>query len=114
MPTASGRSRRSLSAKRGRSRACTAFDFVPIDGALLPFDLDVHHIPARYDGDGQLIEDAHEHHDIRFLLIAQAEQPILVSDESHDVGWFTPDEVLALTRDESVLRMLRKALELIG
>jgi 8-oxo-dGTP pyrophosphatase MutT (NUDIX family) len=91
-----------------------AFDFVPVAGALLPFDLDVHVIPARYDGEGRLIEDAHEHHDVRFLLIAHAEQRILASDESHDVGWFTPDEVLALTREESVLRMLRKALELIG
>ncbi len=92
----------------------TAFDFVPIAGLLLPFDLDVHLIPARYDSAGRLIEDAHEHHDIRFLLVAQVEQPIHASDESHDVGWFTPDEVLALTNEESVLRMLRKAMDLIG
>jgi 8-oxo-dGTP pyrophosphatase MutT (NUDIX family) len=90
------------------------FDFVPVDGSLLPFDLDVHLIPARYDVDGRLIEDAHEHHDVRFLLVAHAEQPIHASDESHDVGWFTPDEVLARTHEESVLRMLRKAMELIG
>jgi 8-oxo-dGTP pyrophosphatase MutT (NUDIX family) len=92
----------------------TDFDFVPVAGALLPFDLDVHVIPARYDDEGHLIEDAHEHHDIRFLLIARSEQPIQMSDESHDVGWFTPDEVLTLTGEESVLRMLRKAMELIG
>ena len=92
----------------------TAFDFVPIDGVLLPFDLDVHNIPARYDAQGQMIEDAHEHHDVRFLLVAQPDQAIRVSDESHDVAWFTSDEVLELTTDESVLRMLRKALELIG
>jgi 8-oxo-dGTP pyrophosphatase MutT (NUDIX family) len=92
----------------------TAFDFVPIDGVLLPFDLDVHNIPARYDAEGQQLEDAHEHHDVRFLLVAQPGQAIHVSDESHDVAWFTSDEVLELTSDESVLRMLRKALELIG
>ena len=91
-----------------------AFDFVPVAGALLPFDLDVHLIPARYDSEGRLIEDAHEHHDVRFLLIAHGEQPIHASDESHDVAWFTPEEVLALTREESVLRMLRKALELVA
>jgi 8-oxo-dGTP pyrophosphatase MutT (NUDIX family) len=91
-----------------------AFDFIPIAGALLPFDLDIHDIPARYDAAGQMIEDAHEHHDVRFLLIAQPGQLIQVSDESHDVAWFTADEVLDLTTDESVLRMLRKALELMG
>jgi 8-oxo-dGTP pyrophosphatase MutT (NUDIX family) len=92
----------------------SGFDFVPIDGALLPLDVDVHDIPPRYDDQGRLIEDAHQHHDIRFLLIAHAEQPIRVSDESHDVAWFTPDEIIELTAEESVLRMLRKALELLG
>ena len=89
------------------------FDFVPIDGALLPFDVDVHDIPARYDADGRQIEDAHQHHDIRFLLIAHAGQPVRASDESHEVAWFTPDEIMQLTDEESVLRMLRKALEFL-
>lgn len=92
----------------------TAFDFVPINGTLLPLDLDIHEIPAHYDPAGHVIEDAHEHHDVRFLLIARPEQRIHVSHESHDVAWFTPDEIGALTSEESVLRMLRKALELIG
>jgi 8-oxo-dGTP pyrophosphatase MutT (NUDIX family) len=91
-----------------------AFDFVPIDGMLMPLDLDVHQIPARYDAAGQLLEDAHEHHDIRFLLLAQPGQGIRASRESHEIGWFTPEEVLRLTDEESVLRMLRKALELLG
>ncbi|HEY4234265.1 MAG TPA: NUDIX hydrolase [Lacipirellulaceae bacterium] len=91
-----------------------AFDFIPIDGALLPLDLDVHDIPARCDTAGQIVEDAHEHHDVRFLLIAQPDQRIRVSEESLDVAWFTSDEVLELTTDESVLRMLRKALALVG
>jgi len=91
----------------------SAFDFVPIDGVLAPLDVDVHAIPARYDPEGRLVEDAHEHHDIRFLLVAHAEQPIRASDESHEVTWFAPEEVLELTDEESVLRMMRKALELI-
>ena len=90
------------------------FDFVPIDGAILPFDVDIHPIPARFDATGRQIEDAHEHHDMRFLLIAQPGQEICVSDESHDVAWFTPEEVQQRTSDESVLRLLRKALELVG
>jgi 8-oxo-dGTP pyrophosphatase MutT (NUDIX family) len=89
------------------------FEFVPIHGVVMPFDLDVHEIPARYDSAGNLIEDAHEHHDIRFLLIAHAGSQIQVSDESHDVRWFTPEEVRQITDEESVLRMLYKTLDLL-
>jgi 8-oxo-dGTP pyrophosphatase MutT (NUDIX family) len=90
------------------------FELVPIDGAVLPFDIDVHEIPARYDDAGRLVEDAHEHHDVRFLLIATGDEPIRISDESHDLAWFTPSEIFDLTAEESVLRMLRKSLELLG
>jgi 8-oxo-dGTP pyrophosphatase MutT (NUDIX family) len=90
-----------------------AFQFVPIDGALIPLDVDVHQIPARYDAHGHLVEDAHEHHDVRFLLVARSEA-IRCSDESHEVAWFTPAEVRERTSEESVLRMLRKTLELLG
>lgn len=90
----------------------TGFRLVPIDGVVMPFDIDVHEIPARYAPDGTLLEDAHEHHDIRFLLIA-AGDAIQVSEESHDLRWCTPEEVRQLTDEESILRMLRKALELL-
>ena len=76
---------------------------------LLPLDVDVHLIPARLDPQGNEIESAHEHHDIRFLLISTDGQQPLVSDESHDVRWFTRDELLSVTSEESVLRMQRKA-----
>jgi hypothetical protein len=79
---------------------------------VLPIDLDVHIIPARYDATGRLLEDAHEHHDVRFLLVARSEQPIQVSDESHEVAWFTCEEVERLTDEESVLRMLYKVADL--
>ncbi len=91
----------------------TGFDFVPIAGALLPLDLDVHQIPARFDAEGRMIEDSHEHHDVRFLLVAHAGQTIAASDESHEIGWFTSEEVLQLTNEHSVLRMLYKAAELL-
>jgi 8-oxo-dGTP pyrophosphatase MutT (NUDIX family) len=90
------------------------FDLVCIDGALLPLDVDVHQIPARWDDDGRLIEDAHDHHDVRFLLIAHPGQELRLSAESHDLAWFALDEVPRQTDEESVLRMLRKALELLG
>jgi 8-oxo-dGTP pyrophosphatase MutT (NUDIX family) len=91
-----------------------AFDIVPIDGCLLPLDVDIHVIPARYDSAGRVVEDAHEHHDVRFLFVARAEEPIHISDESHHVGWFTPTEIEHLTDEESVLRMLRKSLVILG
>lgn len=90
------------------------FRFIPVDGVVMPFDIDVHEIPARYDAAGNLLEDAHEHHDIRFLLIANSGEDIQVSDESHDLRWCTPAEVRELTAEESILRMLRKALDLLG
>jgi len=74
-----------------------------------PLDVDVHLIPARLDSDGNQLEDAHEHHDIRFLLIAAPGQQLVLSDESHEVRWFTREDVLATSNEESVLRMLRKA-----
>ncbi len=83
---------------------------LPVEGAeIVPLDIDVHQIPERRDASGSLIEDAHEHHDIRFLLIAAQGQELVLSDESHDLGWFTHDDVLNLTNEESVLRMMRKA-----
>ncbi len=89
------------------------FELVPIHGVTMPLDVDVHQIPARYDADGRLIEDAHEHHDIRFLLLARSDA-IAASDESHEIAWCTSEEVHSHTDEESVLRMLRKALELLG
>lgn len=73
-----------------------------------PLDLDVHEIPARYDADGALIEDAHEHHDVRVLIIAEGDLTPRASLESHAVGWFAPDELASVTNEESVLRMLHK------
>lgn len=90
------------------------FDLVPIEGTLMPFDIDVHQIPERRDEQGSVIEDAHEHYDVRFLLMARSEEEIRVSDESHDVAWFTPEEVRQRTDEESILRMLDKALRLLG
>ena len=76
--------------------------------ALTPLDLDVHLIPARYDSAGAMTEDAHEHHDVRFHVIAEGDLTPRVSDESHDVRWFTADELLEAIDEESVLRMWRK------
>jgi 8-oxo-dGTP pyrophosphatase MutT (NUDIX family) len=75
---------------------------------LTPFDLDVHIIPARRDATGAVLEDAHEHHDVRLLVIARGDLTPQLSDESHAVRWFTADELHEITDEESVLRMWRK------
>jgi 8-oxo-dGTP pyrophosphatase MutT (NUDIX family) len=75
----------------------------PEPGGLFPFDLDVHAIPERAG------ESAHEHHDVRFVLVARAEREPRASHESHAVRWFAMDDLERLGLEESVLRMGRKA-----
>jgi 8-oxo-dGTP pyrophosphatase MutT (NUDIX family) len=70
---------------------------------LVPLDLDVHAIPARGS------EPRHDHWDVRFLLRAPAGQDLVLSDESTDLRWFPHAEVTAVTDEESVLRLQRKA-----
>lgn len=69
---------------------------------FVPLDVDIHAIAARPD------MPAHAHYDLRYLMAAAAEQPLEISDESHDLRWFTREELLEIVHEESVLRMLRK------
>ncbi len=88
----------------------TEFSFLPpiSDGSPLPFDLDVHSIPARKD------EPEHEHHDFRYLLVAAPGQAVRVSDESNDLKWFPLEQIgfESSANDESLARLARKALAL--
>jgi 8-oxo-dGTP pyrophosphatase MutT (NUDIX family) len=68
------------------------------------FDIDVHLIPARKDF------PEHFHHDIRFMVEANEEEKIVVSDESHDVKWVLLSELENYTKERSVLRMKEKLL----
>ncbi|MCH2113545.1 MAG: NUDIX hydrolase [Pirellulales bacterium] len=83
-------------------------ELVGCNDELVPLDVDVHRIPARLDGAGNVVETAHEHHDIRFLVLAATGQELVLSEESHAVRWFTEQELMSVTREESVLRMMRK------
>ncbi len=87
----------------------TELERIQPHGQPIPFDIDIHRIPARVDPSGELLEDAHDHHDLRFLFRATSEQPLVLSEESHEVRWFSRQEIMDLTQEESVLRMLRKA-----
>ncbi len=75
---------------------------MPSTGSTKILDLDIHEIPAH----GR--ENAHQHFDVRYLLIADAGKPLLISDESTDLAWVPISEIEKYTKEESLLRMLRK------
>jgi len=66
------------------------------------FDVDIHLIPERKDF------PEHLHYDIRFLLEADDQEQIVVSEESHDVQWIDLSELEKFTHERSVLRMKEK------
>jgi 8-oxo-dGTP pyrophosphatase MutT (NUDIX family) len=78
------------------------FMMPPYRGELVPLDLDVHRIPARG------AEPEHEHHDVRFLLVADPNLPLCVSEESHDLRWVAIDRLRDYTDEPSVLRLPAK------
>ena len=77
-----------------------------IEGLILasarPFDLDIHEIPAK-DG-----EPAHWHYDVRYVLIAPENAVFQTSPESHELRWFSPDEMEALPLSIGMQRLLSK------
>lgn len=70
---------------------------------LVPMDVDVHRIPARPG------EPEHEHHDIRFLLVAEPGQELVISDESNALRWFPASDLDRVLDEESLWRLQRKA-----
>ncbi len=66
------------------------------------FDIDIHTIPARNNF------QEHFHYDIRFLIEADEHDPIIVSEESHDVKWIAMGDLEKYTTERSVLRMKEK------
>lgn len=69
------------------------------------FDIDVHVIPEHKG------VPEHIHYDIRYVFVADGNEAPVVSDESHDVKWFTLAEAAGMNLDESVQRMLAKSVE---
>lgn len=67
------------------------------------FDLDVHKIPARKQ------EPEHWHLDVRFWFAAN-NTDLEISDESNELAWMSAEDILNVTDEESVLRMVRKTL----
>ncbi len=67
------------------------------------FDLDIHVIPARKE------IPEHLHYDIRFLLEADENAPLLISEESHDVKWINVKELTSFNNEPSVVRLRDKS-----
>lgn len=74
----------------------------------LPFDLDIHAIPARKE------VPEHLHYDVRYLVVAPGAPPPVRSSESHDVRWLSLEEARSVTDEESMLRQFRKLEALRG
>lgn len=85
----------------------TVLRVVAAGGKVLPLDLDIHVIPTRAG------EAAHEHHDVRFLLVAADGQRVEASEESHEVRWVPLVDLGRLTDEPGILRMDRKARRLL-
>jgi 8-oxo-dGTP pyrophosphatase MutT (NUDIX family) len=67
------------------------------------FDIDIHPIPERKDF------PQHDHYDIRCLFIADKNDRILVSEESHSVEWFPLPEIATKAENNpSIIRMIKK------
>ncbi len=86
-----------------------------IEGLLLhptaprPLDVDVHDIPARG------AEPAHQHLDLRYLVIAPREAALVPAEaETHELRWARWEEVEALQPDHGLRRALAKARAVLG
>ena len=67
------------------------------------FDIDIHQIPANQN------VPAHFHFDIRFLYVADINEPLHISDESHDLAWIALNQLAEYVgENESIHRMAHK------
>lgn len=69
---------------------------------LLPFDLDIHNIPAS----GGM--PAHQHYDVRYLVRCAGKPELRLCDEAHDVRWIALTELPQYTSEASTLRQVGK------
>ncbi|MCT4635864.1 MAG: NUDIX hydrolase [Rickettsiales bacterium] len=71
-----------------------------VDGNI--FDIDIHLIPENKK------ENAHYHYDIRFLLQVKSDEELSNNGEAKELRWVNRSDVISLTKEESVVRMVRK------
>jgi 8-oxo-dGTP pyrophosphatase MutT (NUDIX family) len=68
------------------------------------FDVDIHLIPANSK------DEAHYHYDVRFLFIADANEPLIINSESRDLQWVPLSQIEQYNNSESIVRMARKTI----
>ncbi len=73
----------------------------------LPFDTDIHIIPAHGD------VSEHWHFDARYLLVAQQDAMFVATDEVGGIEWVPLDRISEWTNEWSVLRMAKKVIALL-
>lgn len=66
------------------------------------YDVDVHQIPERKG------IPAHYHYDVRFLIEADMNEPLVVTEESNDLSWVSLEKIAEHNDSESIMRMARK------
>lgn len=74
----------------------------PVGAGL--FDVDRHWIPERKT------EPGHWHHDLRFMIEADPEEPLVITEESKDLAWVDIARMAEFNPEESMVRMARKTL----
>lgn len=72
----------------------------PLTGNI--YDLDIHPIPSRGS------EPQHLHYDVRYLLMADKETPLIISSESKNLAWVPLDKITQFNQEPSILRMSSK------
>jgi 8-oxo-dGTP pyrophosphatase MutT (NUDIX family) len=72
-----------------------------------PFDIDIHTIPARKDF------PEHLHFDIRFIFKASMIEILSITKESNDLKWIAMEELDHYTKNDSILRMKEKTLNIL-
>jgi len=71
------------------------------------FDVDVHTIPQRKE------VPEHLHYDVRFVLNTDSNTPLIQNHESKALKWIPLEKVSEYNSEESLLRMVRKCLNLL-
>lgn len=71
------------------------------------FDIDIHPIPERKDF------AAHDHYDVRFLLQANKNDALVVTEESHDLAWVKLSDLPTYNASPSLQRMAEKVTRLL-
>ncbi|HEV7381360.1 MAG TPA: NUDIX hydrolase [Dyadobacter sp.] len=66
------------------------------------FDVDIHLIPANHK------DAVHYHYDVRFLFIADGDEPLVINSESRDLQWVPISKIEEYNNSESIVRMARK------